>query len=1380
MALAIEAYGLAVENYPARHEWRLTLAHLLYDAGQRPEAVAHYESLYETVRNEPIEAIGAGDLLEKLVELQPEKTGLRIELAEHYARNGRVRDAVTQFERLAGEALEREDCDESVALYERALALDATRSDLIAQAADLLELMDQPGKAARYLEQLAELNRRESDGSKNIPVLERLLAYDPLRDDLHAELAGLFELEGDIDRAIRQRHDLARLYAQAGDREEEVIEQCLKICALSPEYIPAREQLIESWLKVGDIAQAKAELQKLGELALENRELDRAEGYFHRCREIDPDDIGNTERLAKLLEVQGKTKESIQARRQVLDLYIQAKETAQAIRILLDLRRFMPDDLQLHQQLARMMMNENGKRREAGEEWLGLIDSALGQGQIDVASQAIGEARPGFASDWPWRTRLAQTLAAHAQTAMATHEWTGLAQDAIEERQYDTAREAAGEGLRGDSESIGLRVLRAEANRRLSNYDTAARDLRCLAERLALEKQYAQSEQYLEQAIELNPRNNELLHMLAETQLTREQPEKALATFGRLCDLYRQENKLPQAIEQAQRMVNLDPSEERKDHLAGLMVAAGQTAQAVAVWREIAERLAADGETDAAFSRLSRILEVKDGDIDTLRQMADLTYETGGMLGAMSHFDRLMEALIVQGDLEAIEGEYHRILEMEPGHLLIKERLADFLFEQGRAGDAVEMFRAIAQTFCDEQDQPGEALRVLRHLKAIAPDNLTVREQEAALLEKMGRSDEATQILRQIAAILRRSGQLDQSIQTLTYAAELDNEKADLQLEVAELFQQQGDSEQATRFLLRAIEIHDRNEQLGECIAILEKAIELNPMRLDLPDALARIYERLGLPAKARDQWLELGEIHEIQDEREAAENIYRHLCELMPRDAECRRRLASLLEDTGNRAEALRHLQTLADLAGQDGDAEHQVQYLQRMLTLEPGNETTLKALTEVWIALDREDELFETLSSLERIYTADRRYEEAIQALQSLKELRPDEPELMDRTIELLIKTGHTEEAATQGIELIKVHFNRGDDPHALETVRRIIEIQPDHIERRIMLARLIHENDRPEAAQQEFFLTASKLFGEGNHESCHQVCEAGLELFADDVHLRDLAGRVLLKLGRTQDAIEVQLHLALRHDQRGEEAKAGRVFEMILEARPDDHATLEAMVEWSLRHNRDANAVGLLIRLAESHYLAGETAMAIEKLGRAQALDASRLDLKIRLAEIQMEAGDEEAACANWKDAAAGLLEQKQADKAVEILTRLHQIRPDDLVIMARLGEAHQRCGQPALHRQTMMELGDRFLAGQMRQDALRVFEALSTCHGADPEIWERLASLYADLDNPAGAIQAYRHLAELHRTARRFDQARQCLVSANWRQRLCYHWRSTRHK
>ena len=946
----------------------------------------------------------------------------------------------------------------------------------------------------------------------------------------------------------------------------------------------------------------------------------------------------------------------------------------------------------------------------------------------------------------------------------ALEQWRAVAEDALGARQMDQCCEAVAEGLRIEPGDRALRRVRIEANRRQSNYELAVEDLRWLAEMAFEQHELTEAESCVQEALELAPHAPDLLDLLTEIQLAAGRTDEATATLARQVELYAQQDDLEQAIDRARRIVALNPeSEENKELLAGLLSRADRTGEAIDLWRQIAEAYAARGAIDGALVRYAKLLELLPGDIDLLRRLADLNYEVSGMMQAMAHYDRLMDALEAEGDANAIEAEFARILDMEPGHLQLKERYAGFLFMQGRRAESVQMFLSIVGEYRDDREQPADAIRVLRRVKELAPGNADMREEEALLLEKMGKKREAAAIWRQLAEA-QCEGQPARLAEALSRAAKLAEDDVELHLDAARAFEAVDQADKATHHYLCVIDVYDQQEKLSECVPVLQQAIKLNPMRMDLPDALARIYERLGDMDEACRQWLELGETYEANGQAALARQVYTHLRTLLPADREGRRRLAELCEREGDRAGAAREFKELARLAQEAGEDEPHAQWLGRVLALDPQNEACLKELAEAWRRMDRLDDLFDALVATERLYCATGRHEEALEILSELKTMRPDDPQWMARSIELLIQMGRGGEAARQGIDLIQVHFDRDDEAQALETLHWIAEIEPHNIERRISLARLVHANGRESAAFQEFFLSASKLFGEEQWEGCQQVCEAGMLTFPDDVRLRDLMARALVKLGRRADAVEVQLHLAALYDERGEEAKAQRMFESILEDQPDHQATLEAMIDWAMRHDRYHCAVENLVRLAESHYLAGRVDGAIEAMERIQSIDPARLDLKARLAEMYLETGDVEGACITWRAAAAGYLDQGKSEAAVELFERIVAQDANDLEARTSLVRALGAMGRAEEYMREAVALGDLYVELKRPHDALKIFEELVQRHPAQPMAWEWLAKLNESLGDGDGARQAHFRLYEIHREGQRLDQAYHHLESA----------------
>jgi tetratricopeptide (TPR) repeat protein len=1361
----LEGCRLAVNRYPNEVSWRKRLAYLLLETGFESESAGHFEKLLQAETQDELDENQKHLILENLVTICPDRMDLRVDLAQSMARYGRPHEAVKILGELTDHYIKLDDLDQGLKMLETALEIRPTDRELLDRTGSLYEQAGQVEEAVAKFENLAEMNRRDTDRSINVPVLEKLLVHNPDRDELMAELAELYELEGDIDKAVEHNFKLAQTWYKRGGQGQKAVDCCLRIKSMLPEFIPSRELMVESLLQLDRIDEAKDELDKLGDLALASHETERAEKYFKRVMEIVPDDISSGERLGKLYEARGSIAEATEAYNHVLHQYEDKGDYNRAIQVIQKLKYFQPDDLNLRCRLAGMLLDSGIYRKEAGEEFLQLIEICFTRDEEDQAIEYIQSAKPLFSLDWSWRIKLARLMGTTGKPGSALTEWSTLACDAIENKEYEIAREASGEGLLIDSHNTVIREFRIQANRLMSNYDQAVKDLTELAERFAAEDENTRAEKYLVEAFELQPTSTELLEMLAEVQLAANAPEKAEMSIRKLVEIYRQQSAFLPAVRWTERMVELQPdNDELKDKMAALYMDSDRQDEAIDLWKKIADTKADEGEIENACSRYTRILEYLPGNVEILRRLADLTYETGGMLPAMAYYDRLMDVLLADEDPETIENEYRRILEMEPGHLQLKGRLADFLLSQDREDESIDILREIVEEYHHGRDQKNDALRILRRIKSTRPDDLSLREEEADLLFELERSDEACQAWRQIATSYRRLETFGRAADCLTRAAQLAEDDVEIQLEIAHLHEQNQNAEKATEYLLKAIEILDRSEQLDACIPVLERAIDLNPDRFDLSDALARIHERRGEMDLACGQWLNLGELYEMHDLVENARKIYGHVLALLPKDLESRSRLAGIYESQGENQHALQELGELARLSHQSNDWAEEVGYLDRMLKLDPQNEFSLRSLVDVWRIVEDKEKLFETLGRLEAIYCQSNQLDDAIQVVEEMKVIHPDDPELVERSVNMLIRTGKSDDAARYGIELIQIYFDQNDDHHALEALRRIAELDPSNIERQISLAHLVYSNGRDKEAQQEFFLLASKLFGDTGLESALDVCEAGLGLYPNDVRLRDMMGRIYLKLGRHSEAIEVQLHLASLYDEKGEQVKAQRVYESILANDPDHLGTLEAMIDWALRHEKTSLAIENLLRLSEAHYLASNIAGAIESMERIQSLDPRRYDLKARLGEMYLETGDIDAACMTWVSTGQELLREEQAEQAIGILEMAYNNRSDHLEGLNLLVEAYLRTGRSNEHQEHALLLGELHLGQKRVEKAIEIFEDLVEAYEHDPRALNKLADLYLQCGDRNKTVEVHQKLFQIHIAGRNLDEARRCLENA----------------
>ncbi len=1365
---ALAAWRLAVESYPENLAWRRRLASMLLAAGETDAAAEQFERVRAALLEAEAPAAEVHEVLQQLAQLRPERADLRRELAESLIALGRDREAVAIHEELGEEAIRNGDLEEGLTALERALQFDANNPALIEKTARLCERTGRTERAMEHYERLAEIGRRTSDRGRGIWVLEKLLAFDPDRRDVRAELAEIYETEGDIDRAIEQHYRLAQT---CPDGPAGAVAICRKLRALAPEFVAGRELLVDGLVASGAVDEARRELDSLGDLALGAGQLDRAEEYFRRVREVAPDDIGGQERLAKLLEARGKTDEAAAAYAAVLEIYEAHGESARAVEVMQKLRQLTPDNLDLRLRLAGRLL-EGGDRREAADEWLALVDLTAGWKSRKPLARVLKETQPLFAQDWPWRLDCCRRLSAKS-CPEAVAQWTALQADALEASAWPIAIEAADAALAdptiasstADHPSfIALLEGRAAAQRRVANYAAAVADLKRLAALATDRGEREKAEGYLADAIRLQPDELELLETLADAQERAGHNGPAAATRRRLVGLYRQQDRVEPAIAHLRRLIAIEPDDDLKEQLAGLLMKQGGEQEAYGLWQSMAEACADAGDLEAAQTRYARLLEIFPGNVDLQRRLADLAYEEGGMIKAMGHYDRLLETLHAAGDEQATLAEYERILGLEPGHLHLKERLADYLNELGRADEARRMLGEVIEAWRDERGQFEDALRVLERLKALNPDDLDLLAQQALMHEKLGRADLAATAWRELAAAHRRAGANEAAADCMVYAADLAADSAETQIETADLMRRCGRNDNAVLYLLRAVDIHDRQDQPEPIAALLRQAIELAPGRLDLPAALAQVYERLARVADAADQWMALAQRHETKGDAAAARDIYLHLKTLAPGHLECRRRLARLAEAAGDRVEAVAELRDAARLAAEQGAPREAAASLEHLLGIEPHDEPAMLELAGLWERLEEPEEHYQALGRLEAHYCAAGQYDEAIAVLERLKKLRPEEPELTARTVELLVLTGQADQAATLGMGLVETWLERDDEPRALETLRRTAEIRPEDGRLRIDLALLLKRHGHADAARQEFHLSALKLFEAGLFDGALAICTAGSEAFDDDTALRDLTARTLAQMGRTAEAIETWLQLAALHDERGETDRAQRVYEAVLAETPDDQSALEAMVEWALRRDKTALAIEHLVRLAETHYLGGRLPESIAALERIAGLDPSRTDLMARLGELHWEAGDIDAARRVWLQTARDLKGRGDAEAALKMLERAGAAAPDDLETLAELVETAAAAGRDDLYQREGLRLAACYEAAGLADKSFEMYAALNRRLPGEPALLKPLCELYTRRGMTAEAIEAWRRLFEIHRDGHRLDAARQCLEAA----------------
>lgn len=1358
---AIEAaLEKAVEHYPSDQEWRSRLADMLIDRGSATQALPHLEALLKIQRETKTVDEAYARTLERLVRIRPEKVDLRMEWAEAVASLGGAEKAKAIFSEVARQHLARGDHKQGLAVFQRALVHQPEDLDLHSRVAELLETSGRTDEAIRAYEKLAELQHRAAGtGSRNLAVVEKLISLCPDRLDLRLQLGQTYEAQGRLQEAVEQYYRIALVSSEKEPASDSTLQLCRKILDLVPEFMSGRDLLVGSHLARKEYAAAKRELDRMADLALHEGDLAQAELLFKRIIEIDPQDIGSGERLGKLYEARGQTKEAAEAYRKVLTLYRELKDIDRSISVLRKLRGLEPANLDVRRELARALAPLTGRAAEARDEWQELIALELKTGRPELAKASAAESFMLFADQWDRRFQLMAMFGAVLDKAEAAAGWGDLARDAHAQSEDETAIRAASEGLKLIPGDIPLRELRVEASRARQEWDLAHSDLSLLASESARLGQHAIAERYLERGIEIRPDDDALIGMLVEAQLAQKNLEDAVQTLRHLADLLRGRGDLPGAIRRAEQIAELKPNVvEALDYLAELLIEGERTDAAMIIWGQIAESLAAGGEYLGAIMRLDAILERQPRDVEVLRRVADITLQAAGAEDARGRTLRLLDVMIADAPRESTRAEFERVLKAQPEELGLAEKYATFLSDCGDARRATDTWGRIAKTQWKERRNLEDALRALREIRRIDPSLLGALEDEAAVLEEMGRPEEAVAALRLLAKSRVRIGEHELGAEAIGHCARLLPGNIEAQIEAAETYEELGFAEKAVAFYLKGIELQDKTGDFAASIPLLQRCRKLNPGRRELSEALAGLYERTGKLAEAGAEWLELGSAHEAAAEPERAAAIYEHIKEFLPKELEARRRLARIAENAGRIDNAIEELRKLAALTSAARDHEQTIAILRRMRELDPADHAPLAALADEFRRLRRNPELCDVLLELEAHYSNSGELELALAALEELKSLRPNDIELSIRTFGLLARAGQFAKAGKLGQELIETFLTRSDLDDARKMMRQVAAIEPENIDRRITLAQRAMNHGAKDLAIEELLAGADELWKGERKECCLALCRAALEVFPEEIALRERLIQSLRQSGLEAEAAAELLSLAELHETEGRDDEAIRILHAILEDQPDHQQAHEALVNLGLKRGDLDTVTEHNLRLAEIHYVAGRLCDSIAALERLLGAVPERNELRRRLAELYHEAGDDDQARHVWSETATRLRKAGEVKAAIEVYERLKELDPEDMPTLSELAECYWLVDSPQLYMVHATQLAALQLARGNARDAVQSLSVLAERFPQNIEAREQLTEARLAAGDAHGAVETLKDIAALHTASKRLDRAR----------------------
>ncbi len=261
-----------------------------------------------------------------------------------------------------------------------------------------------------------------------------------------------------------------------------------------------------------------------------------------------------------------------------------------------------------------------------------------------------------------------------------------------------------------------------------------------------------------------------------------------------------------------------------------------------------AMRLLQRGQTDRALERYLALLKGNPRDRRIRQRVAELYAKVGRLVEAERHFREIVRQLRAAGQSKAAIGVYKQLVRLRPDDPELIAEMGDCWADSGFPSEAAGCWEQAVDMLAGVH--PADAVPHLRKLIRARPGDTPLRVRLAELLEAARWTEAAFQEWSGLAAEARRLGRTEDELRFLEQALRLRADHPEALRAAADAALRLGDGRRALEHLQRA-------------------AAGGTP-GADLLELLARAFEAVGQPERARGLWVECARLHGEAGEVEA------------------------------------------------------------------------------------------------------------------------------------------------------------------------------------------------------------------------------------------------------------------------------------------------------------------------------------------------------------------------------------------------------------------------------------------------------------------------------------------------------------------------------
>lgn len=355
------------------------------------------------------------------------------------------------------------------------------------------------------------------------------------------------------------------------------------------------------------------------------------------------------------------------------------------------------------------------------------------------------------------------------------------------------------------------------------------------------------------------------------------------------------------------------------------------------------------------------------------------------------------------------------------------ENLADSLMAKGERDQATNFANALVEFLSHKgwEDKAKEARARLQQISntdmMILGDVLTAGSEQ--VLESLFLSQEYT-----------RRKLYDTAVEEAFRAIQLSTEYLPAHLQLADALAKQGRREAAALKYSVVADTYQTRTDINGAILAYEKVIELTPLDVKVYTKLIDLLKQHGRIDDAIRYLIALGETHYQLAKVDKARETYQEALKLVPRGT-----------DPTLKVKLLR---AMADVDMQRFDWRRALVTYKELRELDPDDERTAVTLIDLYYKVDQPNNAVSELDNYLIQLVRKGRGAKLVGILEDMIRQRPSDANLVDRLYRLYIQQKRVKDAVNLLDRLGELQLEAGDTPGAIRTIERIVSLKPANV--------------------------------------------------------------------------------------------------------------------------------------------------------------------------------------------------------------------------------------------------------------------------------------------------------------------------------------------